>query len=479
MRQFTGRWLELCRMKTRSWLRLSVVVVAVLAAPPSAVADSPYWEFLFQDKLRDSHILDEERFPEPVGKPEEVEQLVRRHARERYQRVNELLQRYGLKIEDVDKHLETLKKNPGLLQSLGSLTPDSPLLPPQVRKAIRESKLTPDKVEEYQKFLSRAQEELKLVPATAKAAEKPPSDAPQASDASSKEADQTQSSSSAGPQTSGTIQGQQASVPLADRLMQWLGPSLRNSPAVRRALSDLGRHAGTVDPRWDKLTQGAKTLQKNWQGWDGSQLGRLLPERAASILREFGVSLPGFQLPESLPGSRSARGGASADGSGNFTGWHALAILGGFALVALLVRAVLARSSAALGAADGEGRTLGPWPVDPAAVGTREELVRAFEYLSLLSLGIAARTWNHRTIAKHLSWEVRKRNNSESPASLPSRGHTSVLPSNLPDERRRAAFELAGLYEKARYAPPSDSLPDTALAAARRDLCFLAGVSAA
>src|SRR5262249_19330167 len=166
-------------MKTRRWLCLSLVGIAFLVASHPGWADSPYWQFLFQDKLRESHILDEERFPEPEGKPEEVEQLVRRHVRERYQRINELMQKYGLKIKDVDKHLEALKNNPALLQSLGTLTPDSPLLPPQVRKMIQESKLTPGKVEEYQKFLGRAQEELKLLPATAKAAEKLKNESPQ------------------------------------------------------------------------------------------------------------------------------------------------------------------------------------------------------------------------------------------------------------------------------------------------------------
>jgi hypothetical protein len=46
-------------------------------------------------------------------------------------------------------------------------------------------------------------------------------------------------------------------------------------------------------------------------------------------------------------------------------------------------------------------------------------------------------------------------------------------------ERRRAAGELARLYEQARYAPEDDQLSADDLAAARRDLCLLAGVGAA
>jgi hypothetical protein len=95
--------------------------------------------------------------------------------------------------------------------------------------------------------------------------------------------------------------------------------------------------------------------------------------------------------------------------------------------------------------------------VDPAQVATRQDLIRAFEYLSLLRLGPAARSWNHRAIAARLSAE----------------------PSDAAAERRCAAAHLAGLYERARYAPPGDPLPDGEVRDARRDLCLLAGVAAA
>jgi hypothetical protein len=99
---------------------------------------------------------------------------------------------------------------------------------------------------------------------------------------------------------------------------------------------------------------------------------------------------------------------------------------------------------------------LGPWPVQPALVGTREELVRAFEYLSLLRLGRAARNWNHRQIGDRLGGEKSE--------------HT---------ESGEAAARLATVYEHARYTPAADGLPDRELEAARRDLCLLAGVAGA
>jgi hypothetical protein len=108
-------------------------------------------------------------------------------------------------------------------------------------------------------------------------------------------------------------------------------------------------------------------------------------------------------------------------------------------------------------ATTGTGWRLGPWPVNPNEVTTRQDLIRAFEHLSLLLLGPAARVWNHRQIATRLGAR-------EDEAAA---------------ERRRAASHLAVLYEQARYAPPSDPLPEGELAGARRDLCLLAGVAPA
>jgi hypothetical protein len=100
---------------------------------------------------------------------------------------------------------------------------------------------------------------------------------------------------------------------------------------------------------------------------------------------------------------------------------------------------------------------VGPWPVDPTAVATRQELIQAFEHLSLLRFGKPAFTWNHLEIAGRLA---RDEGGGEA-------------------ERRSAAQRLAALYEHARYAPQDGPLADADLAAARRDLCFLAGAPAA
>jgi hypothetical protein len=91
------------------------------------------------------------------------------------------------------------------------------------------------------------------------------------------------------------------------------------------------------------------------------------------------------------------------------------------------------------------------WPLPLGQVSTRAQLIQAFEHLALVVLGPAARSTNHRDIATNL-------------------GATP--------ERTQAADELATLYERARYDPVEGELPAGDLAAARRDLCLLAGMAA-
>jgi hypothetical protein len=132
--------------------------------------------------------------------------------------------------------------------------------------------------------------------------------------------------------------------------------------------------------------------------------------------------------------------------------WTGLAVLA----VVLAWKLVGARRKLAV-TVDRSGWQLGPWPVNPAEVATRQDLILAFEYLSLLVFGQAARTWNHRDIAARLREQ----------------------PGGVAAHRSRAADHMADLYERARYAPAADPLPEGELRDARRDLCLLAGVPGA
>ena len=87
---------------------------------------------------------------------------------------------------------------------------------------------------------------------------------------------------------------------------------------------------------------------------------------------------------------------------------------------------------------------LGPWPVDPARVATRRQLIQAFDYLAVLSLGPQARFWNHRAVARNLAAVA---------------------------NQQTIAKELALLYEQARYTRGPEQLSPADQAAVRRYLC--------
>jgi hypothetical protein len=230
---------------------------------------------------------------------------------------------------------------------------------------------------------------------------------------------------------------------MAQQLDGWAGGA-RNSPALKQFAARLGRlclensngRSGGLDSllaRWDRLAKQGEWFSSKW-----------------SVSGNFGLpKMPSFKL--SGPGGGngwSMSGGISGSGSGG-------ALLTGLALAVglLFLWRLWKRYSPWQAVSNEDGWQLGPWPVAPGAVASRTDLVRAFEYLSLLLLGRRARNWNHRAIAAQMGGEL--------------------------DERRRAATQLATLYERARYAPDDESLPEETVAEFRRDLCLLAGVPGA
>lgn len=235
-----------------------------------------------------------------------------------------------------------------------------------------------------------------------------------------------------------------------------LATNLNDSPTLRQTLRDLGamavRHAGERPNggrsdfnNW--LTQVNRLgndsdnwLAKNWPHMRSLDFPRLTAPQWTS------PSLP-WRRPE-VPGLPS---GSSSGGAVSSFWQPVLTVVLVVSLIVALVK-LLSRSLRKRGEADNDAWELGPWPVNPAEVRSRADLIRTFEYFSLLRLGRQARTWNHRAIARSLADE-----------------HASEA---------QAAAALAALYEQARYAPSEELLSAEALAAYRRDLCFLAGVAA-
>lgn len=230
-----------------------------------------------------------------------------------------------------------------------------------------------------------------------------------------------------------------------------LSGKVRNSPALRKAVGDLSRLAlensqgkqGGLDSYLAKMNR----LSKQGDGWFGKSWASA---KRFEMPRLPTLNLPTLRLPiGGVPnvGVPGAPGISAGGGSGAWQWFIGLGLLVG---AAVLLWKLLPRALAWNQAKVADEWRLGPWPVAPGAVSSRADLVRAFEYLSLLLLGRQARTWNHRNIAAKL-------------------GASQV-------ERRQAATELASLYERARYTPADEPLPAAAVADFRRDLCLLAGV---
>src|SRR5262249_32243535 len=96
----------------------------------------------------------------------------------------------------------------------------------------------------------------------------------------------------------------------------------------------------------------------------------------------------------------SAPSGGSGTGTGSLNADQVAAVFIGIAVLAILV---VAAWRLGLWCAGGPGPARAAhWPVRPDAVATRGDLVRAFEYLALLLLGIEARHRHHLDLADRL-----------------------------------------------------------------------------
>ncbi len=235
---------------------------------------------------------------------------------------------------------------------------------------------------------------------------------------------------------------------------EWMLRQLNDSPELRQTVEDLlrfrpraGGPADTGNTLADKLLHGVQRYLPEPSFWTNKVLPKLsrisLPKLPNVHLPEIHVhapALPSVHLPRvSLPSPPRGRAGY---------GWLILPL---GLILGLIGWKILQGQQHAdrLGRfRAGDRWVLGPWPVAPDAVSSGAELIQAFEHLTLLKLGPEARSWNHRAIAAGLG--------------------------GAHPERRRAADQLAALYEQFRYAPIHPPLGADVLHSARRALAFLA-----
>ena len=253
---------------------------------------------------------------------------------------------------------------------------------------------------------------------------------------------------------------------------QNIGP-IRETPAVERALIELATHTANIKDSqgnsiWDSLGK---------EAGDGSALGDFMSDASKGGWSWPDLDLPSFRLgwgrsstdigggssTSSSSGDsfwprrgRSSSSGSSGSGSGLNLGipglegsWLPVILLAAILLGALLYWRFWYLKDAHPEAAFDLGG-LGNWPIDPRRISTRQDIVVAFEYLSVLICGPSAKMWTHNTIAAALS------------DLATTHGETAVM--------------LARLYELARYAPIDEPLTTAEVAEARRLVCRLAGL---
>lgn len=242
-----------------------------------------------------------------------------------------------------------------------------------------------------------------------------------------------------------------------------VGP-IEESPAVQRALQELVNDPELMDSLFDEngnsffdSLQGES--QKDWTDWFRLDDGWEWPElnlgwRWGGIDWTFGSGQTGDRTVDLGSGSSTSLTGSDWDGLGTL---H----IGTLKIPVLLLLVVLAMVAAILlwrkwdilmlpRRRATRVTTEGGWPIDPRTINSREDVVRAFEYLSVLLCGQDAKTWTHSTIAE----------------ALVTLAQTHVEP----------ALKLARLYELARYAPLDEPLSRVEVLEARRLVCELAGV---
>ncbi|MBM4069481.1 MAG: hypothetical protein FJ271_11105 [Planctomycetes bacterium] len=236
-----------------------------------------------------------------------------------------------------------------------------------------------------------------------------------------------------------------------------IGDMLRDSPAWQKTIEDIGRSLDNIRGNGDGWN--LRGVLDKWPLADNLKLPDLdkwlkPPDWNMPELPRVQIAMPGLQIDNplggmrvpALPGTRALAGG-----------WQVVLWI----LAALAAAFILWQAWKSL---ERRGQRLktswhpGPWPVLPANVVSRAEFVACFDHLSLLLLGRAATTWNHRAVAERIGVE-----------------RPGAAPLGVEETRRRQiAADLATLYEWARYSPGEEPLPEANLAEARSALEYFA-----
>lgn len=260
-----------------------------------------------------------------------------------------------------------------------------------------------------------------------------------------------------------------------------LGDWFRDSPAFQKGLTELKSVLDAQANPWrlnlDSLPEGMSVPER----WFPARFGEKLLDSIKNFqmpdmsrLHMPNINLPRVSLPQvNLPHVNVGRWGvpplpsfgAPGAGLGQALLWLLLVI------VVLIAALQFARNYQKRIRTASRRHARGPWPVDPAKIMTRAELIKAFDYLALLRLGEQARTWNHRTVEQRLLF-------GPGPAAtatieLPEYASLPLPAVAASPEQSDAVAELTRLYENARYTVGPEVLTASDQAAARRHIVLL------
>jgi hypothetical protein len=217
---------------------------------------------------------------------------------------------------------------------------------------------------------------------------------------------------------------------ILDRVENAVPDHLRNSPAIQRFVEDMKTSLTRAAPesRWGAERWAERLVPKNLP-WE---LGDKMIQRFENLQlpENWNLALP--TLPRLKAPQLPTGGGLPSLPAFSAGGWYFWLLLA--LLCALLGWRAWTWPQRRRGATESEVE-LGPWPVPPEAIATRAELIQAFDYFALRTLGMAAKSKNHRAVAE--SWA----------------GHSGAVV--------EASHTLADLYEAARYTDgPADMTPE-------------------
>ena len=180
-----------------------------------------------------------------------------------------------------------------------------------------------------------------------------------------------------------------------------LGDWLRESPAWKRAFEDLRTSLENPNAaRWKLGEWQGKLLPQDGKAW---KLGEQTLERIRKMPQP---DLERWTSKLSLPGlGKLPMPNLGPPGAPHFTGPSLPSLSTGatwlfLALVCLLAGWQTMRWTKRMEASPDGRIVVGPWPVKPEQVSTRAELVQAFDYLALRTLGLEVKSWNHQAVAR-------------------------------------------------------------------------------